>query len=83
GLDALNGFITERTAWLIEHHMLAHQLVDGRLGARARRRLEQSEHFDDLVFLGECDRAGRQAGVEAPELSEALDYLRELGQMFG
>jgi predicted HD phosphohydrolase len=83
GLDALNGFITERTAWLIEHHMLAHQLADGKLGARARRRLEQSEHFDDLVLLGECDRAGRQAGVEAPELNEAIDYLRELGQMFG
>ena len=83
GLEALDGFITERTAWLIEHHMLAHQLADGTLGARARRRLEQSEHFEDLVLLGECDRAGRQAGVEAPELDEALDYLRELGQMFG
>ena len=83
GLEALDGFITERTAWLIEHHMLAHQLADGTLGARARRRLEQSEHFDDLVLLGECDRAGRQPGVEAPELDEALDYLRELGQMFG
>jgi predicted HD phosphohydrolase len=83
GLDALNGFITERTAWLIEHHMLAHQLADRTLGARARRRLEQSEHFDDLVFLGQCDRAGRQSGVEAPELEEALDYLRELGRMFG
>lgn len=82
-LDALDGFITERTAWLIEHHMLAHQLADGTLGARARRRLEQSEHYEDLVLLGECDRAGRQAGVEAPELEEALDYLRELGQMFG
>jgi predicted HD phosphohydrolase len=83
GLDALNGFITARTAWLIEHHMLAHQLADRTLGARARRRLEQSEHFDDLMLLGQCDRAGRQAGVEAPELEEALDYLRELGRMFG
>ncbi|HVT29978.1 MAG TPA: HD domain-containing protein [Lacipirellulaceae bacterium] len=82
-LDALDGFITERTSWLIEHHMLAHQLADGKLGVRARRRLEQSEHFDDLVLLGECDRAGRQAGVEAPELDEALNYLREVGRMFG
>jgi predicted HD phosphohydrolase len=82
-LDALNGFITERTAWLIEHHMLAHQLADGTLGARARRRLEQSEHFEELVLLGECDRAGRQSGVEAPQLEEALDYLRNLGSMFG
>lgn len=83
GLEALDGFITERTVWLIEHHMLAHQLADGSLGSRARRRLEQSEHFEDLILLGECDRAGRQPGVEAPELHEALDYLRELGQMFG
>jgi hypothetical protein len=33
--------------------------------------------------LGECDRAGRQSGVVAPELNEALEYLRELGTMFG
>ena len=82
-LDALDGFITDRTAWLIEHHMLAHQFSDGTLGARAKRRLQQSEHFDDLMLLGECDRAGRQPGVEAPELGEALDYLRNLGKMFG
>jgi predicted HD phosphohydrolase len=82
-LEALSGFITDRTAWLIEHHMLAHDLVEGRLGARARRRLEQSEYFEELVLLGDCDRAGRQSGVEAPELDEALDYLRGLGTMFG
>ncbi len=81
-LEALDGFITERTAWLIEHHMLTHQLVDGKLGARARRRLQESEHFDDLVLLGDCDRAGRVSGVEAPELEEALDYLREIAAMF-
>lgn len=83
GLDALGGFITDRTAWLIEHHMLAHQFADGSLGARAKRRLQQSEHFEDLMLLGECDRAGRQPGVEASELEEALDYLRDLGKMFG
>lgn len=81
-LEALDGFISERTAWLIEHHMLAHQLTDGTLGARARRRLQASEHFDDLVLLGECDRAGRLPGIVAPELDEALDYLRELETMF-
>jgi predicted HD phosphohydrolase len=82
-LDALDGFITERTAWLIEHHMLAHALADGKIGARARRRLAESEHFDDLVLLGQCDRGGRKPGVEASELDEALDYLRELSTMFG
>lgn len=82
-LEALEGFITQRTAWLIEHHMLAHKLADGTLGARARRRLEQSENYEDLLLLGECDRAGRQPGVEAPELDEAIAYLRDLQQMFG
>ena len=33
GLEALDGFITPRTAWLIEHHMDAHALRDGTLGA--------------------------------------------------
>jgi hypothetical protein len=83
GLEALDGFITARTAWLIEHHMLAHQLAGGTLGARARRRLERSEHYEELLLLGQCDRAGRQPGVEAPELDEALDYLREIDSMFG
>lgn len=82
GLEALEGFITERTVWLIEHHMLCHQMLDGSLGARKHRRLRESEWYDDLVLLGQCDRAGRQSGVEAPELDEALDYLRELGGMF-
>lgn len=82
-LEALDGFISERTAWLIEHHMLTHKIADGSLGTRARRRLQESEHYDELVLLGECDRAGRVPGVVAPELEEALDYLRELETMFG
>lgn len=82
-LEALDGFISERTAWLIEHHMLTHALADDSLGARARRRLRESEHFEDLLLLGECDRAGRTPGAPAPELEEALDYLRELDTRFG
>ena len=33
----------ERTAWLIKHHMQAHLILDGSIGARARRRLQTSE----------------------------------------
>jgi len=33
-LEALDGFITERTAWLIEHHMEAQLVLDGTIGAR-------------------------------------------------
>jgi hypothetical protein len=83
GLEALNGHITERTAWLIGHHMEAAALRDGTLGARARRRLEASDDYDDLMLLYECDRRGRQRGVETPDVDEALDHLRELARMNG
>ena len=80
GLEALEGFITERTAWLIEHHMEAHTIRDGTIGKRARKRLAQNESYEELVLLSQCDHDGRQVGVEAPELDEALQYLRDLSQ---
>ena len=58
-LEALEGSITERTAWLIEHHMEAQALRSGTLGAKARARIQQSEHYDDLMLLNELDRRGR------------------------
>ena len=78
GLQALQGLISDRTAWLIEHHMEAHKLIDHSIGARARRRLQAHESYRELVLLAECDRGGRQRGVETSELEGALDYLREL-----
>ena len=83
GLEALDGYITERTAWLIEHHMEAQQLLDHELGARARRRLQENESYEELLLLARCDRRGRQSGVETPELEEALEYIRDLSLKFG
>lgn len=78
GLEALEGFITDRTAWLIAHHMDTHRIHDGTLGARAQRRLMQHESYDELVLLGECDRAGRIPGVETTPLEDALQYIRSI-----
>ena len=78
GLEALDGFISPRTAWLIEFHMDAHKILDGTLGARAKRRLRENESFDELILLCQCDRAGRVSGVQTSELDQALDYIREL-----
>jgi predicted HD phosphohydrolase len=83
GLEAVAGFITDRTGWLIAHHMEAQQILDGTLGARAKRRLMESESYEELMQLARCDRAGRVPGAEAPELDEALDYVRELSRTFG
>lgn len=83
GLEALDGFISERTAWLIEFHMEAHKICDGTIGSRAHRRLRENESYEELVTLCRCDRAGRVAGVQTSELEEAIEYIRELGYSFG
>jgi hypothetical protein len=78
GLEALEGFITDRTAWLIAHHMDTHRIFDGSLGARAHRRLMHHDSYDELILLGECDSAGRVPGVETTSLEDALQYLRSI-----
>jgi len=83
GLEALDGFITPRTAWFIEHHIEAHGLVDGTLGARARHRLEASEDFEELKLLSRCDQAGRARGVAVADVYEALEFLRDLARTCG
>lgn len=83
GLEALEGFITERTSWLIEHHMTAHKILDKTIGVRARKRLEQNESYHELVLLAECDRGGRQIGVPTTTLEDALDYIREISDKYG
>ena len=82
GLQALEGFITTRTTWLIEHHMTARTILEGTIGSRARRRLQANDSYDELVLLACCDRDGRVPGAQAPELDEALDYLRDLTDKF-
>ncbi|MBM3963882.1 MAG: HD domain-containing protein [Planctomycetes bacterium] len=80
GLEALDGFITERTAWLIAHHMDTHKIVDGSIGARAHRRLRENESYDELILLGKCDRGGRVSGIETTALEDALSYLQTLSE---
>ncbi|TWU20644.1 Multifunctional CCA protein [Novipirellula galeiformis] len=81
-LEALEGFISERTAWLIRHHMEAHKIHERTIGARRRKRLAAHPWFDDLCLLGECDRAGRVPGMEVETPEAALDYIEQLDEMF-
>jgi predicted nucleotidyltransferase len=78
GLEALDGLITDRARFFIEHHMHAQEYRAGKLGARLRRLLEASPDFDDLMLLRELDDAGRVPGAIVGTLDEALNYLKEL-----
>ncbi len=81
GIAALEGLITERTVWLLRHHMDGHRIHDRSIGARAHRRLREHESYDELVQLSECDRLGRKSGVPTSELEDALQYIRDLASM--
>jgi hypothetical protein len=77
-LQALDGLVTPRTAFLIENHMLAQEYKAGTLGHRQRKKLEAAEDFDDLMLLRELDDRGRVPGATVGTVDEALDFLREL-----
>ncbi len=78
GLEALGDSITERTQWLIRHHMDVHQIRDRTIGYRLHQRLKASPDYETLLLLGECDRGARIAGVRVPDLDDVLDELRGL-----
>jgi hypothetical protein len=82
-LDALDGLITERTRFFIEHHMDAHDYKMGTLPPKLRRELEESPDFEDLMLLRECDDRGREPGVRVCTVDEALDFLKELERSNG
>ena len=77
-LQALDGLITPRTAFLIEHHMLAQEYRAGTLGFKARKKLEAFEDFEDLMLLRELDDRGRVPGATVGTVDEALAFIRDL-----
>ncbi len=78
GLAALDGVITDRTRYFIEHHMHAHDYQEGKLPAKFQRELEASPDFDELMLLRRLDDEGRVPGAPVGTVDEALDFLKEL-----
>jgi hypothetical protein len=77
-VEALRGAVTERTLWLIEHHM---DLLANRtrpISPRLRREIEASEYYEDLELLRELDDAGRVPGAIVETVDEALGYIHGL-----
>jgi hypothetical protein len=78
GVESLRGAVTERTLWLIEHHMDLLSVRERGISPRLRRELESSEYYDDLKLLRELNDAGRVPGQPVESLDEALAYIRGL-----
>jgi hypothetical protein len=82
GVEALRGAVTDRTLWLIAHHM---DLVieSGRergISPRLRREGWPPDYLDDLKLLRELDNAGRVPGEHVLSLDQALSYLKGLAE---
>ncbi|MGD8451347.1 MAG: HD domain-containing protein [Phycisphaerae bacterium] len=78
GLEALEGTLTPREAFLIAHHMDAQALKAGTLGVRAARRLRESEWFEDLMLLRDIDDQARRPGAAVCSVEEAIAYIESL-----
>ncbi len=76
GVEALRGAVTERTLWLIGHHMDLMVVRERGLSSRTRRELDASEFFDDLKLLRELDDGGRVPGTVVETLDAVLDYIK-------
>jgi len=81
GLQALEGLVSARTAWLIENLPVAQDLASGVLGVRARRRLNVSEDSEEILILAECDRKGRKRGVLVLDVEDAIEQILRLSQL--
>lgn len=82
GADALAGFVTPRTEFLVRHHMDALHYKQGTLGHKKTVELRHSEFFEDLMELREFDTRGRQRGTIVDTVEEALEYLKKLESGF-
>lgn len=80
GLAALEGIVTERTAWLIEHHMTAHEIRAGEIRGKALEEFRRHEDFEDLLLLSELDQKGRVPGADVCTVEEAIDTIRAMAE---
>lgn len=77
-VESLQGAISDRTAWLIEHHGKSREYLDRTLNPKVRRLIDESGWVDDLLLLRELDEAGRSPGEPVGTVDAALDYLKGL-----
>ena len=82
-LEALDGLVTDRCAWLIERQSEGRRWIAGDLSPRALRRLSAHPDGELLKTLARCDRAGTRRAMRVPQLHEALAELRALSDYAG
>ena len=78
GLDALQDCLSERTEFLIAHHMDILDWQKGKLPREQKRELKASPWFEDLQQLRRLDDLGRDPGARTCSLETALNWIANL-----
>ena len=82
-LEALDGLVTDRTAWFVARQAEGRRWVAGDLSPRALRRLSAHPDGELLKTLARCDAKGTRRAMRVPQLDEALEELRALSDYAG
>ncbi|NNJ27350.1 hypothetical protein [Alienimonas chondri] len=82
-LEALDGLVTARTRWFVEHLEEGRRWIGGKLSPRAWRRLAAHPDGEALKALARCDAAAVRRAMRVPQLDEALEQLRALSDWTG
>lgn len=77
-LDELEGWVSDRVLFLIEHHMNMLKWDEGKLSRDIKNEIKDSGYLGDLKLLRWVDNNGRVDGVETLSLDEALEYLDDI-----
>ena len=78
GLQSLDGLISEKVEFLVEHHMNMLKWNEGRLSKDIKKEIKNSPYFGDLKLLRWADDNGRKDGIDVCSLNEALEYIGRL-----
>jgi hypothetical protein len=74
-ISALEGLVTDRTLFLIEHRPAATYYLQTGIVSKS---LRKSPDFEELLLLARCNRNGRVPGTQVCSLDEALEYIAGL-----
>lgn len=76
GAMMVTDLVSERTEFLIAHHMDLFEKEKGEFGKKRFQKIEKSGCLGDLLALRNFDDMGRRYEGFHPTVEEALEYLR-------
>ena len=80
GVEILEGYVSDKTIWLVENHMRIKYFLSGELKKRKKvLMLFNNDWFKDLILLNRWDNMGRKPNFNSScDKNKILDRLMEV-----